>query len=166
LTAATAAILPLDCRRAAPTAKEPAAVKKEQVTKSEEEWRKILTPEQYQILREKGTERPFTGKYWNKKDDGTYVCAACGQELFTSDTKFDSGCGWPSFYDAMDKGKIELREDTSHGMLRTEVLCARCGGHLGHVFDDGPDPTGKRYCINSASLDFEPGSDGSDSSGK
>ena len=126
----------------------------DKITKTDAEWREQLTPEQYNVLRQQGTERPFTGKYWNLKDDGTYTCAACGQELFRSDTKFDSGCGWPSFYDALDGGKVETRTDTSHGMVRTEVVCSRCGGHLGHVFEDGPNPTGLRYCINSASLRF------------
>lgn len=126
----------------------------DKITKTEAEWRETLTPEQYHVLRQQGTERPFTGKFWNLKDDGTYTCAACGQELFRSDTKFDSGCGWPSFYDALDGGKVETRTDTNHGMVRTEVVCSRCGGHLGHVFEDGPNPTGLRYCINSASLQF------------
>jgi peptide-methionine (R)-S-oxide reductase len=126
----------------------------EKVVKSDAEWQQELTPEQYHILREKGTERPFAGRYWNLKEDGAYVCAGCGQELFSSGTKFDSGCGWPSFYDAMDSGSIETRDDYSHGMHRIEVLCRRCGGHLGHVFEDGPAPTGQRYCINSASLQF------------
>jgi len=125
------------------------------VVKSEEEWRKVLTPEQYRVLRLKGTEAPFTGLYWNNREAGTYYCAACGQELFTSATKFDAGCGWPSFWEAVDPSKVEFREDRSFGTIRTEVLCSRCGGHLGHVFDDGPEPTGKRYCINSASLRFE-----------
>lgn len=125
------------------------------VNKTDSEWRQQLTPEQYRILREKGTERAFTGKYWNHKEDGTYSCAACGEELFRSTTKYDSGCGWPSFYDAMDKSKIEFKEDRSYGMIRTEVLCKACGGHLGHLFEDGPAPTGQRYCINSASIDFQ-----------
>ncbi len=124
------------------------------VQKSAEAWRDSLTPEQYRVLREKGTERPFTGKYWNLKEDGTYVCAGCGAELFQSGTKFDAGCGWPSFYDAIGSGKVVEKEDTTHGMRRTEVLCGQCGGHLGHVFNDGPAPTGQRYCINSASLNF------------
>jgi len=127
----------------------------EKVIKSDEEWRKVLSPEQYRILRQRGTERAFTGKYWNLKEEGTYVCAGCGQELFQSDAKFDSGCGWPSFWDVTDRSKIETRDDYSYGMHRIEVLCSRCGGHLGHVFDDGPRPTGLRYCINSASLDFK-----------
>lgn len=122
--------------------------------KTEAEWKARLDPEQYHVLRQKGTERPFSGKYWNLKDDGTYVCAACGQELFKSTTKFDAGCGWPSFYDAVDSGHVTTKEDYSHGMHRTEVMCSRCGGHLGHVFEDGPEPTGLRYCINSASLQF------------
>ena len=125
------------------------------IIKSESEWKKTLTEMQHHVLREKGTERPFTGKYWQHRKDGTYVCAARGQELFRSETKFDAGCGWPSFWDAADKDKIELRDDHSHGMDRIEVLCRRCGGHLGHLFDDGPEPTGQRYCINSASLDFK-----------
>jgi len=125
------------------------------VVKSEAEWKEALSPTQYHILREKGTERAFTGKYWKHKENGTYVCAGCGQELFHSDTKFDSGTGWPSFYKAVDKDKVELRNDDSYGMHRMEVVCRRCGGHLGHVFDDGPEPTGERYCINSESLDFK-----------
>jgi peptide-methionine (R)-S-oxide reductase len=126
---------------------------------SEDDWRDLLTPEQYRVLREKGTEYPFTGKYWNHHGDGTYTCAACGQELFASGTKFESGCGWPSFYDALDQGSVRFEHDRSHGMNRTEVLCSRCGGHLGHVFEDGPRPTGQRYCINSASLNFRPTKD-------
>ena len=122
---------------------------------TEEEWKKELTPEQYYILRKKGTERPFTGKYNNHKEEGTYACAACGNELFSSENKYDSGCGWPSYWTALAKDKIILQEDRSHGMIRTEVLCAKCGGHLGHVFDDGPEPTGLRYCINSVSLNFK-----------
>lgn len=123
---------------------------------TDEEWKKKLSKEEYWVLREKGTERAFTGEYWNHKEKGTYRCAGCGVELFSSETKFDSGCGWPSFYDALDKDKIEEKLDLSHGMRRIEVLCKNCGGHLGHVFDDGPrDKTGLRYCINSVSLDFE-----------
>jgi peptide-methionine (R)-S-oxide reductase len=128
----------------------------DQVSKTDEEWRQELSPEQYEILRRKGTERPFTGKYVNAKDKGVYRCAACGAELFSSDTKFDSGTGWPSFYEPANLENVELHEDRSHGMVRTEVTCKRCGGHLGHVFDDGPAPTGQRYCINSCSLDLDP----------
>lgn len=128
----------------------------EKVVRSEEEWRRMLTPEQYYVLRQKGTERAFTGKYWNSKTPGEYRCAGCGEVLFKSDSKFDSGCGWPSFDRAIADGKIEEHEDRSHGMIRTEVVCARCGGHLGHLFDDGPTETGMRYCINSAAIEHEP----------
>lgn len=126
------------------------------INKNEQEWREQLTAEQYHILRQAGTERPFTGKYVNTEEDGVYTCAGCGANLFSSDTKFHSGSGWPSFWDVIDQGNVELREDHSHGMRRTEIRCAQCGGHLGHVFDDGPrDKTGLRYCINSAALEFE-----------
>lgn len=128
---------------------------KEKVRLTEEEWKKKLTPEEFHVLREKGTERPFSGKYVDNKKKGKYVCAACGNELFDSDDKFDSGTGWPSFTKTSDKGSVEENEDLAYGMVRTEVLCSKCGGHLGHVFDDGPKPTGKRYCMNSASLKFE-----------
>jgi peptide-methionine (R)-S-oxide reductase len=122
------------------------------VEKSEQEWQQELTPEQYEVLRRAGTEPPFTGKYVHSKETGTYKCAGCGADLFSSDTKFDSGTGWPSFYEPMEEGGVELRQDRSHFMVRTEVVCATCGGHLGHVFDDGPQPTGQRFCINSCSL--------------
>jgi peptide-methionine (R)-S-oxide reductase len=131
----------------------------DKVTKTDAEWQKQLDPVQYAVLRQKGTERAFTGKYWNTKDAGTYRCAGCGEVLFVSDTKYDSGCGWPSFYAPSGTNKITEVKDNSHFMERIEVTCTKCGGHLGHVFDDGPNPTGLRYCINSASLEFEPSKD-------
>ena len=126
-----------------------------EVARSESEWREQLTPEQYRVLREAGTEPPFSGRYVYAKDDGVYRCAACGAELFSSDTKFDSGTGWPSFTEPVVAASVELLDDSSHGMHRTEVRCRRCGSHLGHVFPDGPAPTGMRYCINSLALDLD-----------
>lgn len=131
-------------------------VKPGKIVKTDEQWMKELTPEQYHVMREKGTERAFTGKYWDTKTQGVYTCAACGEVLFISDTKFDSGCGWPSFFKPADGSAIEEHEDSTLGMTRTEVTCAKCGAHLGHVFDDGPNPTGLRYCINSVSIDLKP----------
>jgi peptide-methionine (R)-S-oxide reductase len=129
---------------------------KEKIQKTEEEWKKELTPEQYQVCRMKGTEPPFTGNYYHSKETGMYLCAACGNELFDSNTKFDSGSGWPSFYKPVSGENIETEEDRSYGMRRTEVTCGRCGAHLGHVFPDGPRPTGLRYCINSVALKLDP----------
>lgn len=130
--------------------------KKEKINKSEDEWREVLTPDQFRVLRLKGTERPFSGKYYLHHEEGVYKCAGCDTPLFTSDAKFDSGCGWPSFDSPIFEENIEKKVDKSHGMLRTEIICKNCGGHLGHVFDDGPrETTGLRYCINSVSLRFD-----------
>jgi peptide-methionine (R)-S-oxide reductase len=127
----------------------------EKVTKTDDEWKSELTPEQFEVLRKAGTERAFSGEYWDCHDDGMYRCAACGAELFDAATKFESGTGWPSFTEPAVAEAVELKQDRSHGMVRREVVCRRCGGHLGHVFDDGPGPSGQRYCINSLSLDLD-----------
>ena len=124
-------------------------------TKTDNDWKKLLSDESFRVTRQSGTERPFTGKYWNFNEDGIYKCICCGESLFESDTKFDAGCGWPSFYKQLDDGNVDYREDLSHGMRRVEIFCKQCGSHLGHVFNDGPRPTNLRYCINSLSLKFK-----------
>jgi peptide-methionine (R)-S-oxide reductase len=162
-------LVALGCERSVVNAADKSAASKPatqedvgRVEKSNEEWKKILSPQQYEVLREKGTERAFTGAYWDNHEKGTYVCAACGLELFSSDTKFESGTGWPSFWQPLTPARVKEAVDNSHGMVRGEIVCARCGGHLGHVFDDGPKPTGQRYCMNSVSLKFIPAGDKKD----
>ena len=142
-------------KKAASLVKTSAMDTTKKINRTEEEWKSMLTPQQYHVLREKGTDAPFTGKLTYNKEEGTYYCAACGNELFTSNMKFDSSCGWPSFDKEISGGKIKTARDLSHGMVRTEIMCAKCGSHLGHLFDDGPTSTGLRYCVNSTSLEFK-----------
>lgn len=155
LEATSPKISPVSVKSLQDSSKAKGKAMENKINKSEEQWRKTLTPEQYRILREKGTERAYSGKYWNHFEKGIYKCAGCGSELFSSETKFESHCGWPSYFKPLAGDRVIYQEDRSYGMIRTEVLCAKCGGHLGHVFDDGPEPTGLRYCINSAALIFE-----------